>query len=42
MTVGFATEMPGGEIMAAGQIPFDDHELLISALDPQTNGSDSD
>jgi hypothetical protein len=30
--VGFTTEMPGGWAHGGGQIPLDDRELLISAL----------
>jgi len=31
--VGFATEMPGGWTGGGSQVPFDDSELLICALD---------
>ena len=31
--VGFATEMPGRWARGGGQIPLDDRELLIRALD---------
>lgn len=31
--VSFATEMPSGRAAGGGRIPFDDGELLISALD---------
>jgi hypothetical protein len=30
--MGLATEMPGGGAAGSGQIPLDDSELLISAL----------
>jgi hypothetical protein len=30
--MGFATEMPGGGAIGGSQIPLDDRELLISAL----------
>jgi hypothetical protein len=31
--MGFAAEMPGGRAICGSQIPLDDRELLISALD---------
>ena len=31
--MGFATEMPGGGALRGGQIPLDNRELLIRALD---------
>jgi hypothetical protein len=31
--VGFATEMPGGWTCGGSQVPLDDSELLICALD---------
>jgi hypothetical protein len=31
--VGFAAEMPSGRAIGGGQVPLDDRELLISALD---------
>ena len=33
LSVGFAAEMPGGRTRGGGQIPFDNRELLICALD---------
>jgi hypothetical protein len=33
LSVGFATEMPGGWACGGGHIPLDDCELLICALD---------